>query len=397
VKKELKKIALYHSAIICPGGAERLLLQEYLFFKRMGIEIKILTHMITKEALFNYNIPDLEILGGGNPFCRTILLRKRLREINPDLVISASGSLELFLATVFTSLPYILHIHGSLFWFDEDLLKYAMIHRGIFNEIRESVIGHKEFIPLKPKCNLVNRIKLEFAAILDYLAVKKAKKIFVLSPHMKWEVAKIYGKDAIVLRGAIRSSLPNYKPRQDIKKRLGLGGRKIILSVSRLDRRKRIGVLIKAFAKLTTDFDNIILVIVGIGPEMRKLKYLTKKLGLQDKVIFTGYVNDNELWDYYAACDLFATPAWADFDLTPYEAMAMQKRVVWSSEMAGDLLKDERVVSANPTVEDFAKGIKKAITMKINKKIDIQEYTWENYFTKLLNIYREIVHEKRKS
>ena len=390
--KKLEKIVLYHSAIVNPGGAERLLLEEYNFLRKIGIRTWLLTFNVKKDALFNYKVSDLEVLSGGDNFLfKVVSLRRRLREINPDLVISACGSLELYLATAFTSIPYVLHIHGSLFWFDGDLLKYALIHKGVFNEVRESVMGHKEFIPLKPKCGLVNRIKLEFAAILDYLAVKKAKKIFVLSPHMKWEVAKIYGKDAIVLRGAIRSCLLNYNPRQGIKKKLKLTGKKIILSVSRLDPRKRVDVLMKAFAKLITEFNDIVLVIVGTGPNKAKLTALAKKLGLNGRIIFTGYVNDDELWDYYAAWEVFATRAWADFDIAPYEALALQKKVVWSSEMAEDPRMHEYVIVTDPSVDDFAEGIKKALMTKVNTKLDLRRYTWENYFKTIFKICKEVV------
>ena len=382
MKKELRKIALYHRAIICPGGAERLLLQEYLFFKRIGIEVKILTHMITKEALFNYDIPDLEILGGGNPFCRTILLRKRLREINPDLVISASGSLELFLATVFTSLPYILHIHGSLFWFDEDLLKYAIIHRGIFNEARESVRGHIEFIPLKQKCSFINRIKLEFVAILDYLAVRKAKEIIALTPQVRWEVEKLYKKRAVIARGCLDPAIFDYAPKEDIRKKLGINDAKIILSVSRLDHRKRIDMLIKAFVKLSKKVDNAVLVIVGTGPDEKRLRSLTKQLNCSDKIIFTGFVSDDELWDYYHACDVFAFPGWTTSPITTYEALAFQKKVVWSSEASepDETLNSPQVFIANPDPDSFADALQRALKANVKTSIDLSKYTWSNYF-----------------
>jgi hypothetical protein len=183
--KKLEKIVLYHLAIVNPGGLERLLLEEYNFFRKEKIKTKILTFKIKKEALFNYKVSDLEVLRCNSGFLsRVISLRRRLREINPDLIISTC-SLELYLATIFTPFPYVLHIHGSLFWFDDDLLKYALIHKGVFNEIRESVIGHKEFISLKPKCNIINRVKLEIAAILNYLAVRKAKEVIVLTPQVQ--------------------------------------------------------------------------------------------------------------------------------------------------------------------------------------------------------------------
>ena len=81
---------------------------------------------------------------------------------------------------------------------------------------------------------------------------------------------------------------------------------------------------------------------------------------------------------------MFATPAWADFDIAPFEALALGKKVVWSSEMSEDLRIHDNVIVADPLVDAFAEGIKKALTKKIDTKLDLREYTWENYFKSFL-------------
>jgi len=385
--KKLEKIVLYHAAIVNPGGAERLLLEEYAFLTKMGIRTWLLTFQVKKDALFNYEVPSLEVLSGGHNFLSKVKsLRRRLREINPDLVISACGSSELYTASVFTSIPYVLHIHGSLFRFEEELLKYAIIHRKVFNEIRGSVRGHREFIPLKPKCNFKRRITLEFEAIIDYLAVRRAKEIIVFTSQVQWEVKKLYNRRAIVAAGCLDPKILSYTPKHDIKKELGIDNAKIVLSVSRLDPRKRIDVLIKAFAELSKEVGTLVLVIVGTGPDEKRLKSLASKLNLSNEIMFTGYVCDDELWDFYSACDVFATPAWADFDIAPFEALALGKKVVWSSEMSKDLRMDDYVIVADPSVNDFAEGIKKALMKKVGEKLDLRNFTWENYFKGLFEI-----------
>jgi glycosyltransferase involved in cell wall biosynthesis len=388
-KKKLKSIVLFIYPLVGTGGAERLLLEEYTFFKKMGIETRILTFSFKRKALFNYEVRDLQVLKESNYLSEVLSLRKSLKEIKPDLVV-AVHDLHIYPATIFTGIPYIIHIHGSMFW-THDWKKYALIHKRVFKTIRESIVGHKQFVSEKPRFSALGRIRIEVSALLDYLVVKKAKKVLVLSPQMRWEVEKLYGRDAIVLRGGVKPDLLNYKPKQDIKEKLGLKGKRIILSVARLDPRKRIDVLIKAFAAVCAKFDDVVLIIVGSGSDEGRLTALVRELKLGDKIIFTGHVKDDELWDYYAACDLFASPAWADFDIAPYEALALQKKVVWSSEMADDLLKDERVIAVEPTTKGFIEGIQKMLTMKIRGKLDLQEYTWENYCKKILDICESVV------
>lgn len=389
--KKLEKVVLYHSAIVNPGGLERLLLEEYTFLRNAGIKTKILTFKVNKEALFNYQVPDLELLKGKNDFfSRVISFRRRLIELNPDLIISTCP-LELYSATIFTPLRYVLHIHGTLFWFSADLLKYSMIHKRVFNDIRNSVTGHIEFIHPDPQCNLINRIMLEIAAILNYLAVRKAKKIFVLSNQMKWEVGKLYKKKAIVLKGAFPSEILSYKPKINIKKKLDLSNKRIILNVNRLDPRKRVDIVVRAFKNICDRFDDAELVIGGIGPEKKKLKILVNKLGIQERVTFVGYIKDEELWDYYSMCDVFVHPNWADFAISPLEALALGRKVVWSTEVEMDeqQTKNKHIFPAEPTVDEFTRAIEQALTSSVTEYYDISKYTWENYFRKILKELEE--------
>jgi glycosyltransferase involved in cell wall biosynthesis len=377
-----KKVVLYFHDIHVASGGTRLILEERDYLQNTGLNTFLLTFNIQADSIFNYDSRNIELLNAGNNYLSMVLsLRKRLQEIRPDLVISATrSSSELYLATVFTSIPYVLHFNETFFWLESDLLKYALIHKRVFRKLRASVKGHSEFIPVSPNCNFKNRLKLEFAAIIDYLAARRAKYVFVFSPQMKWEVRTIYGKDAKINVGAIKPFLLNYIPHVDLKEKLRIPQKRIILSISRLDYKKRVDLLIHSFSKLSQEFSDIVLIIVGTGPEEKKLKDLVKSLKIDDRVLFTGFVNDDELWDYYAACDVFATPAWADFDITPFEALSMQKNVVWSSEMARNLVKDGHVVVAEPYVDAFAEGIKKALENKVQTKIDLREFTWDNYF-----------------
>ena len=213
---------------------------------------------------------------------------------------------------------------------------------------------------------------------------------------IKWEVKKLYGKEAVVLKGAFPDEIFDYKLKQDIKKKLGLENKKMILNVNRLDQRKRLALLIKAFNQVIKDFDDAILVIGGVGPDEARLKSLAKELGLKDKVKFVGYIKEEELWDYLAACDIFVHPNWADFAIAAYEPLALQKKVVWSTEMEIDenLKKNKHIFVANPTVDDFAQAIKKALITRVTEKNDLSLYTWNNYCGRILKELREIMSDK---
>ena len=397
----VERVVLFCEGLVGVGGAERLLFEEAKYLEKSRIETHILVFNFKEEVLFN-NVYDVNIeLIGHRTESKNLLLkiirnlrniyalRERIKDIRPDVIISTTAwdCVSLYLATVFTPFYYVSHIHGTIFWFPNDLLKYALIHKKVFNEIRESVIGHKEFISIEtPKSGLVKRIFKEAYAVAMYIGVRKAEKIFVLSNQMKWEVNKLYGKDAIVLKGAFPSEILNYKPKIDIKERLCLIDKRMILNVNRLDPRKRVDLLIKTFKQIYDKFDDVVLVIGGVGPEEDNLRALVKELNIHDRVKFVGYIKEEELWDYLASCDVFVHPNWADFAIAAYESLALQKKVVWSTEMEIDeyLSTNKHIFSASPTVDDFAEAIENALSTDVQEVDDLSMYTWDRYCEEIM-------------
>jgi glycosyltransferase involved in cell wall biosynthesis len=377
--KSLNKIVLFCAGLTAAGGEERLLLEEEKFFREKGIGTTVL---IKAEPSF---------------VSQVIALRRKLKEIKPDIVIASSNgsAMYLYLATMFTSIPYMIHIHGTLFWFIGNTMKYALIHKNVFSEIRESVIGHKEFIPEHPQCSFKRRVKSEISAIRDYLVVRKACKIIVLTDQLKWEVKKLYGRDSVVARGCLPPEALTYQPKQDIRQKLGLQNKRVIFSVGRLDPRKRIDVLIKSFAKILPKYPDIYLLIGGIGEEEEYLKKLTEDLGITERVKFLGFILDSELFDYYASCDVFAFPSWTSSGITPYEALAVGKKVVWTSEADEPVLGEEHVFVAEPNVEDFARGLEEALDTDVEGNVDLSNYTWDKYFETVYGAVVEAVNGLR--
>lgn len=396
--KNMNKVVLFCTGLTGAGGEERLLWEEEKFFREKGIETTVLTFSLDRSALYDYKPERLEIIKAEPPFVsQVIALRRKLKEIKPDIVIASSNgsAMYLYLATMFTSIPYIVHIHGTFFWFLEDTMKYAFIHKNVFSEIRESVIGHKEFIPEHPQCSFKRRVKSEILAIHDYLVVRKARKIIVLTDQLKWEVKKLYGRDSVVARGCLPPEVLSYQLKQDIRQKLGLQDKKIIFSVGRLDPRKRIDVLIKAFAIILPKYDDIYLLIGGTGEDEDRLKRLTEELGVAERVKFLGFIPDAELFDYYASCDIFAFPSWTTSGITPYEALAVGKKVVWTSEADEPVLEDEHVFVAEPTVEDFERGLEEALNAHVEGKVNLSDYTWEKYFETVYGAVVEAVNGLR--
>lgn len=96
---------------------------------------------------------------------------------------------------------------------------------------------------------------------------------------------------------------------QGIVSEHGLGGKKVILTVGNLVERKGHDMVIKSLPKVLENVPDTVYLIVGDGKQRQSLTNLVKELDLGEHVVFTGRVTDNELLQYYNACDVFIMPS----------------------------------------------------------------------------------------
>lgn len=103
---------------------------------------------------------------------------------------------------------------------------------------------------------------------------------------------------------------------------------KILFSLQRLDQWKRVDVIIEAM-KFVLKRKDVFLVIGGKGPEQESLLQITRELGLTSRIIFAGYIRENDLPLYYAMSDIFVFHStYETFGLVLLQAMAAGKPIV---------------------------------------------------------------------
>ena len=89
--------------------------------------------------------------------------------------------------------------------------------------------------------------------------------------------------------------------------------------------------MIQAFIKAFTNNSNIFLDIVGTGPLEQEMKQMVYEAGIQEFVNFYANVEDEELAEFFGACDVFVLPSVVRseaFGLVQIEAMAFGKPVI---------------------------------------------------------------------
>lgn len=129
---------------------------------------------------------------------------------------------------------------------------------------------------------------------------------FTMHEYKRWGIPQekmikiIPGVDSIFFQPQDKS--------QHLIEKYCLQEKQVIITVGRLDERKGHDMVIRAMAHVVKQFPNVVYMIVGKGREEQRLKNLAESLNLSNQVIFTGFVADESLPDYYNLCDVFVLP-----------------------------------------------------------------------------------------
>ncbi|MEU6085931.1 glycosyltransferase family 4 protein [Streptomyces sp. NPDC047085] len=94
----------------------------------------------------------------------------------------------------------------------------------------------------------------------------------------------------------------------EVRARLGLTERPVVVCVSRLVPRKGQDTLIRAMPRILAAEPDTVLLVVGGGPYEPDLRRLARETGVEASVRFTGAVPWSELPAHYGAGDVFAMP-----------------------------------------------------------------------------------------
>jgi phosphatidylinositol alpha-1,6-mannosyltransferase len=151
-----------------------------------------------------------------------------------------------------------------------------------------------------------------------------------------------------VLPNTVAATYAPRPRRDDLVARLGLTGRRIILTVGRLsalERYKGHDRLIGALPGIIARVPDAAYLIVGSGDEQARLEQLVRMTGVGDRVVFAGQVADPELPDYFALADVFAMPSTGEgFGIAFLEAAASGLPVIGgNSDGSVDALADGRI------------------------------------------------------
>ncbi|MDR3075296.1 MAG: glycosyltransferase [Candidatus Methanoplasma sp.] len=185
-----------------------------------------------------------------------------------------------------------------------------------------------------------------------------------------------------------------------IRNRHGLTDEKVVIHVGRVSYEKNIDIPIKAMRHLP---DGVKLMIVGKGPALRDMEEIVRSEGLGDRVIFAGFVPDDELALYYSASDVVVSASRFETQgLTIAEAMACGLPAACSDGRAFLDVVEEGVNGFffRDTPEQCAEAISRCLgcgeTLSANARRTAESYSMETVGKKMESLYEEIIGKSRR-
>ena len=166
-----------------------------------------------------------------------------------------------------------------------------------------------------------------------------------------------------------------------------------------------IDVLIQAFKKVSAVYPDAKLIIAGIGPEHSALLALAKQLEVEEKITFTGRIDNDQMVEIYQRTSVAVNPSRVDnMPISILEALACGVPVVSTNAGGIPYMVENGETALLVPVDDVDK-MADAIT-KVLSEHDVREklirqgrdsintYTWPHVKKKLFSVYESVLDEK---
>lgn len=252
------------------------------------------------------------------------------------------------------------------------------------------------------RCGGANGVNSEVYAI-EKAGMEEADAIIAVSQFTKDIIVQHYGipeSKVIVVHNGIDETTFPYEPRGEGRfHKIKKAGYKIVLFVGRITLQKGPDYFVRAAKRVLEYNPKVIFVMSGSGDMLKQVMQQAAYLGIGDKILFPGFLRDNDLAEMYSAADLYVMPSVSEpFGITPLEAMKMGTPIIISKQSGvSEAVKNALKVDFWDT-EEMANKILAVIgypelkkTLSSNGKSEVHHISWDRAADKLKNIIHKIL------
>lgn len=298
-------------------------------------------------------------------------------------------------------------------WLDKNIENYDIIHLHELRSYQNNVIikyAKKFNIPyiLQPHASTpkhVNKSMIKNVYDLFYgnKIMQNATTTIAVSNEEAYYDKQMKAKDVqVIYNGMNIKDYETLPPQGSFKTKNNITN-PYILYLGRLDKLKGINHVIEAFSLLPDEFSDYKLVIAGKITEYKKeLDHLIKEKKIEDKVIFTGFVDEKDKISVYADAELFVNPVkyMGGVSITVFESILSNTPIIVTRE-SGEII--EKINAGTIVKYGDINSLKNEMIRSLTDKemvkqqlLNGQDYIrknleWKTVSNKILSIYEEAI------
>ncbi|MDP3764875.1 MAG: glycosyltransferase family 4 protein [Nanoarchaeota archaeon] len=232
---------------------------------------------------------------------------------------------------------------------------------------------------------------------LEREGMHKADKVIAVSNFTKNKIISHYGvpsEKIRVVHNAVDFSQHGHDENFEIKK-----SDKVVLFLGRVTLQKGPDYFVYAAKKVLEHEKNVKFIIAGTGDMESFIIEKAAELGIADKVLFSGFLNQDDVERAYKMADIYVMPSVSEpFGITALEAMKNKAPVIISkqsgvSEVIMHCLKVDfwDINEISSKIISLLRYKPLHETLKDNGYSEVKKFNWDNPAEKCIEVYNELI------
>ena len=232
----------------------------------------------------------------------------------------------------------------------------------------------------------------KYAYEIEKHGFEHADLIITVSNFERENIAKNYGVDRNKIRVVHNATNP-VKNKDKIKK-----NNKIVLYLGRITLQKGPDYFIRAAKKVLSVHPDVTFVMAGDGELLPDMINLACELGIGDKVLFTGFLSENDVYKIYQIADLYVMPSVSEpFGLTALESLTNETPILISKTSGVSEVLNHYLKVDFWDIDEMANKIISVLKYKPlgeclaeNGCKEVNNLSWDAQTKKVIDIYKEL-------